>query len=97
MGKKNGGWGINKFSFYAIGVFCVLLLTIMVLNLVGVSTWILPALEAVVKALLLIVPAVCAWNYVANKQTVWKVLYFIFLLILLITIIIPALHTIGIF
>lgn len=90
---NNGGWGMRKFSFWTIGAICILQLTIMVLSLLNLSDFngILGALKSLAMILALIIPAMVAWDYVKNKQTVWKVLYFIFLLVLLITIIIPTL------
>lgn len=88
---------MSKFAFYLIGAICVLQLIIMVLSLCGINLGILSALKGVALALALIVPMSAAWNYIKLKPAVWKVLYFLFVLILLITIAIPTLKGFSIF
>ena len=61
----------------------------MVLSAVGISLKIVSAIQGVVTAFIIAVVAVLAWRYVKNKPTVWKVLYVVFLLVVLVGIIIP--------
>lgn len=87
--KSSSFWGINKVSFYLIGAAALFYLVAMVLSAVGISLKIVSAIQGVVTAFIIAVVAVLAWRYVKNKPTVWKVLYVMFLLVVLVGIIIP--------
>lgn len=87
--KSSGFWGINKISFWLIGAAAVLYLVALVLSAVGVNLKIVSAIQGVVTAFIISVVAVLAWKYVRSKATVWKVLYVVFLLVVLVGIIIP--------
>lgn len=83
------GWSLNKISFYTICAVAILYLVAMILSLCGISLKIVAALQGVATAIIICIAAVNAWRYVKSKQTVWKVLYFVVLLIVLICIVIP--------
>lgn len=90
--RSNGGirtWGLNKLSFYCIGAIAIFYLIASVLALCGVSATLVVALQGVATALAICIVAYNAWKYVAHKQTVWKVLYFVLLLVVLMGIVIP--------
>ncbi len=87
--KSSSFWGINKVSFYLIGAAALFYLVAMVLSAVGISLKIVSAIQGVVTAFIIAVVAVLAWRYVKSKPTVWKVLYVVFLLVVLVGIIIP--------
>lgn len=87
--NSTGFWGINKISFYLIGAAAILYLVALVLSAVGVNLKIVAAIQGVVTAFIISVVAVLAWKYVRSKPTVWKVLYVVFLLVVLVGIIIP--------
>jgi hypothetical protein len=87
--KSNNVWGINKISFYTIGCVAVLYLISSVLSLFGVNLKVISALQGVATAIALSIVAVLAWRYVKHKQDVWKVLYFVLLLVVLIGVILP--------
>lgn len=90
--KSSGGSGIslNKVSFWLICVTAILYLVAMILHLVGIEAVIvISALQAVATAIMIIVVAILAWRYVKNKQTVWKILYIVCLLVVIVGIIIP--------
>ncbi len=89
--KSSGGSGIslNKVSFWLICVTAILYLVAMILHLVGIEAVIVSALQAVATAIMIIVVAILAWRYVKNKQTVWKILYIVCLLVVIVGIIIP--------
>ena len=90
-GMSTGGSGIslNKVSFWLICVTAILYLVAMILHLVGIEAVIVSALQAVATAIMIIVVAILAWRYVKNKQTVWKILYIVCLLVVIVGIIIP--------
>ena len=89
MSKKSGrGISLNKISFWLIVVAAVLYLVGIILSAVGLGN-ITGYLQAVATALMICVVAVLAWRYVANKQVVWKVLYFVVLLVVLAGIVVP--------
>ena len=82
-------WGLNKISFWTIGAMAILYLVASILALCGVNLKIVQALQGFATAIAICIVAYLAWKYVRSKQTVWKVLYFVLLLVLLIAIIIP--------
>lgn len=89
MSKKSGnGISLNKISFWLIVVAAVLYLVGIILSAVGLGH-ITGYLQAVATAFMICVVAVLAWRYVAGKQVVWKVLYFVVLLVVLAGIVIP--------
>ncbi len=90
--RRSGGirtWGINKLSFWCIGAMAILYLVSSILALVGVDLKVVSALQGVATALAICIVAFLAWKYVRNKQTVWKVLYVVLLLVVLLGIILP--------
>lgn len=98
MGEKNmadkkksssSSWGINKVSLYTMCSVAVLYLVSMVLSLCGVNLKVVTALKDFATAIMICIVAVLAWRYVSKKQTVWKVLYFLCLLVVIIGIIVP--------
>lgn len=89
--KKSSGvtWGINKISFYLIGAAAILYLVVLLLAAFEVSSTAVLAIQGVVTAFIISVVAYLAWKYVRGKPMVWKVLYVVFLLVVLIGIIVP--------
>lgn len=86
---KSSGWSLNKISLYIIIAVAVLYLVSMILSLVGVSFKIVAALQGVATAIMICIVAVLAWRYVSKKQTVWKVLYIVCLLVVIAGVIVP--------
>ena len=60
-----------------------------ILSLCGITSKVIPALQGIATALGICIVAYVAWRYVKPKQTVWKVLYFVLLLVVILGIIIP--------
>lgn len=88
--KRSGTrWGLNKISFWCIGAMAILYLVASILALCGLSLKVILALQGLATALAICLVACLAWRYVRNKQTVWKVLYVVFLLVVVLGIIIP--------
>lgn len=90
--KKSGGiktWGLNKISFWCIGAMAIFYLIASILALCGITSKVIPALQGIATALAICIVAFVAWRYVKSKQTVWKVLYFVLLLVVILGIIIP--------
>lgn len=89
--KSSGGSGIslNKVSFWLIAVTAVLYLVAMILHLVGLNSVIVAALQSIATAIMIIVVAILAWRYVRTKPLVWKILYVVCLLVVIIGIVIP--------
>ncbi len=88
--KSGGGWSLNKISFWSLTVIALMYLVAQILRwidsgLAGVAEWI----GAVAAALAICLVAILAWRYVDSKPVVWKVLYFIVLLIVVVFIILP--------
>ena len=82
-------WGLNKISFWCIGAMAILYLVASILALCGVNFKVVSVLKDCATALAICIVAVLAWRYVAPKQTVWKVLYIVLLLVVLLGIVLP--------
>lgn len=82
-------WGLNKISFWCIGAMAILYLVASILALCGVNFKVVSALKDLATALAICIVAVLAWRYVKPKQTVWKVLYVVLLLVVLLGVIVP--------
>lgn len=87
--KKSGGPSLNKISMYTIVAVAILYCIGLILSLCGTNFKIVSALQGLATAIMICIVAILAWKYCRNKQTVWKVLYFICLLIVIVGIIIP--------
>lgn len=87
--SSNGMWGLNKISFWLIVAITVLYAVALILSACGVSSVAVLALQGIAAAAMIIVVAILAWRYVRPKPAVWKVLYFICLLIVIAGIIVP--------
>lgn len=90
--KRSGGirtWGLNKISFWCIGAMAVLYLLASILALCGLNLKIVSVLQGLATAIAICIVAFLAWKYVRSKQTVWKVLYFVLLLVVLLGIVLP--------
>ncbi len=87
--KKKTMWGLNKISFYTICAVAILYLIAMILAACNVSAVAVAALQGIATAIMICIVAVLAWRYVKNKQMVWKVLYGVCLLVVILGIIIP--------
>ncbi|HBP43257.1 MAG TPA: hypothetical protein DD621_01010 [Clostridiales bacterium] len=88
--SRSSMWGINKISFWVIGAMAILYLVASILAICGLKNpKIISALQGVATAMAICIAAVLAWKYVRNKQTVWKVLYFVLLLVVLLGIVLP--------
>lgn len=88
-GFTKGNWGINKVSFWTIAAAAVLYAVSLVLSLCGINLKIVGALQGVATAIMIIIVSILAWRHVRAKQMVWKVLYVICLLIVIVGIILP--------
>lgn len=84
-------WGLNKISFYTMGAAAILYLVAAILSLVNASklATAVGVLQGLATAIMICIIAVLAWKYVRSKPTSWKVLYFVFLLVVILGIIIP--------
>lgn len=90
--KRSSGirtWGLNKISFWCIGAMAILYLVASILALCGVNFKVVSVLKDCATALAICIVAVLAWRYVAPKQTVWKILYIVLLLVVLLGIVLP--------
>ena len=87
--KRTYSWSVNKIAFYTICAVAILYLVSTILGACGVSLKVISALQGVATAMLIILASVLAWRYVAKKQTVWKVLFLVCLLVVILGIIIP--------
>ena len=85
-------WSLNKISFWLIVALAILYLLAAIFSAVGVDVLatVARALMAVAAALTTCVVAILAWRFVRNKQMVWKVLYFIVLLVVLVGLVLPS-------
>ena len=82
-------WGLNKVSFWLIVAATILYAVALILSACGVSSVAVSALQGIAAAAMIIIVAILAWRYVRPKPAVWKVLYFVCLLIIIAGIIVP--------
>lgn len=87
--RNHNAWSLNKVSMYTICAAAILYLVSMILSLCGVNFKIVSALQNAATAIMIIIVSILAWRYVSKKQTVWKVLYFVCLLVVIAGIIVP--------
>ncbi len=87
--SKRGMWGLNKISFWTIVAVTVLYAVAMILSACGVNAVIVSALQNVAMAIMIVIVSILAWRYIKPKAVVWKVLYFVCLLIVIAGIIVP--------
>lgn len=87
--KSSSVWSLNKISFYTIVAVAILYVVSMILKLVGLEMVIILAMQAVATAIMIVIVSILAWRYVRNKQMVWKVLYVLCLLLVIVGVIIP--------
>ena len=90
--NENNGLSLNKFSFYVIGAIAILYIVTMILSLVKIhSTKIIPILSGVAAACTIIIAAILAWRYARRKTTGWKVLYLVFMALVIVGVMVPLL------
>ena len=89
--KSSSGSSItlNKVSFWTLTVTAILYLVALILGFFEISLVIISALKAVAAAVAICIVAVNAWRYVKGKNVVWKILYFVVLLVALVGIVLP--------
>ena len=91
--KKKSSLGtsitLNKVSFWTLTVTAILYLVALILGFFEISLVIISALKAVAAAVAICIVAVNAWRYVKGKNVVWKILYFVVLLVVLVGIVLP--------
>lgn len=87
--SKKTMWGLNKISFWTIVAVTVLYAIALILSACGVSATAVSALQGIATAIMIVIVSILAWRYVKPKQMVWKVLYFVCLLIVIAGIIVP--------
>lgn len=87
--SSKGMWGLNKISFWLIVAATILYAVALILSACGVSSVAVSALQGIAAAAMIIIVAILAWRYVRPKPAVWKVLYFVCLLIIIAGIIVP--------
>lgn len=91
MSKKSGsGISLNKISFWLLVAAAFLYVLGLIFNFIDALKPAVSYLQAVASAAMICVVAVLAWRYVNSKPVVWKVLYFLVLLIAIVGLIIPA-------
>ncbi len=86
---SKSSWGLNKISFWTIVAVTILYAIALILSACGVSSIVVNALQGLATAIMICIVAILAWRYVKSKPTVWKVLYFVCLLIVVAGIIVP--------
>lgn len=87
--SKRSVWGLNKISFWVIVAVTILYAVALILGACQINLVVVSALQNVATAIMIVLVAILAWRYVRPKPMVWKVLYFICLLIVIAGIIVP--------
>lgn len=89
--KSTTVWSLNKISMYtlvAVAILYVVSLIVSCIKFDAVNV-VVRALQGVATAIMIVIVSILAWRYVRNKQAVWKVLYILCLLLVIVGIIIP--------
>ena len=89
--NTNSGFGLNKLSFFTIGAAAILYLVSAIFTLIDINSLVTIArlLSGIATAIMVCIVSVLAWKYARHKTTAWKVLYFVFLAIVVLGIVIP--------
>ena len=89
--QRSSFWGLNKLSFYTIATAACLYLVSAILSLIDATKLAnaINTLQGFAAAIMISIVAVLAWKYARHKTTTWKVLYFVFLGLVIIGLIIP--------
>ncbi len=87
--RRSGFWGLNKISMYTLVAVALLYVVSLILACVGIDLKIISILNGVATAIMIIIVAILAWRYVRSKQMVWKVLYVLCLLLVIVGVVIP--------
>lgn len=87
--SRSSVWSLNKISFWTIVATTVLYAIALILSACGVSATVVGVLQGIATAIMIVIVSILAWKYVRPKQMVWKVLYFVCLLIVIAGIIVP--------
>lgn len=80
---------VNKLSFFTLATIAILYLVSIILSAINVNFIIVSALQGVATALVICIVAYLAWHFVKGKSLVWKLLYIIVLLVIILGIILP--------
>lgn len=91
MGKKGQKITLSRVAFGAIIGAAVLYLANTLLGRLGISFFLLPILQNLAEATILIIGTVLGWNTASKKNAGWKVAYIVCVLVILICIILPLL------
>ena len=87
--SRRSTWGLNKISFWTIVAVTVLYAIALILSACNINATVVNALQGIATAIMIVIVAILAWRYVRSKQMIWKVLYFVCLLIVIAGIIVP--------
>lgn len=80
---------LYEFSFWLLVAAAFLYVLSLIFNYIPVLKGVVYYLQGVAAAAMICVVAILAWRFVANKQAVWKVMYFLVLLIAIACIVLP--------
>lgn len=87
--SSSSKWGLNKISMYVLVAVALLYVVSLLLACFDVNLVVVSALQGVAAAVMVVIVSILAWRYVKPKQAVWKVLYVICLLLVIVGIIVP--------
>ncbi len=87
--SSSSRWGLNKVSMYVMVAVALLYVVSLLLACFNVNSVVVSALQGVASAIMIVIVAILAWRYVRPKQAVWKVLYVLCLLLVIVGIIVP--------
>lgn len=87
--KSSGTVSLNKVSFWLMCAVAILYLVATILSACDVSSIAVGALQGIATAAIIVIVSILAWRYIARKQIVWKILYVICLLVVIVGIVLP--------
>lgn len=81
---------LSKVAFWTIVAAAILYLVGIICSFIPGVGVVVKVFTAIASAVMVVIAAIVAWKYVKNKQIVWKILYIVCLLVVIVGIIIPS-------
>lgn len=81
MAKKSAKSMVSVFAFVGLVIAAGVFLASGIFNFLGILTGIISILDLVGKIALFLAIAICAYQYVNGKKKVWKIIYWIAIIV----------------
>lgn len=89
MQERNDSFSLTKVAYYMLLIAAVVLIVSMILHFVGIAAVVVEWLQVAAGLILFIMTAVVAWNHCRERSMLCKIVYFIALIAIIISVILP--------